>query len=77
MLASINEIDRFSKSIIFLVKDIKKNANQNHDQRKQSCGRNWSLTLLGLTLPMVLLAPAVVLQYLDIEQYSPNYGGSI
>jgi hypothetical protein len=26
---------------------------------------------------MVLLAPAVVLQYLDIEQYSPNYGGSI
>jgi hypothetical protein len=66
-----------SVAIIFLVKDIKKNSNQNHDQRKQSCGRNWSLTLLGLTLPMVLLAPAVVLQYLDIEQYSPNYGGSI
>jgi hypothetical protein len=48
-----------SVAIIFLVKDIKKNSNQNHDQRKQSCSRNWSLTLLGLTLPMVLLAPAV------------------
>lgn len=66
-----------SVAIIFLVKDIKKMSNQNHDQRRQSCGRNWSLTVLGLTLPMVLVAPAIVLQYLEIEQYSPNYGGSI
>lgn len=66
-----------SVAIIFLVKDIKKMSNQNHDQRRHSCGRNWSLTVLGLTLPMVLVAPAIVLQYLEIEQYSPNYGGSI
>ena len=65
-----------SLGVIYLVYDISHMRAQPINSRDSVC-KIFVFRVIGLCLPMLLVVPAVMLEFISSNEFSPNYGGSI